>query len=104
MSDVNQEFAAIQHLLEIEKQASYLIDTAKVDAEEELSKAHAEYNADFKEKVESLNKEMAEDFQKKHNQIQKKYEDEVNEYKAAFSARPQNKEAFFSLLEKLLFA
>jgi len=104
MSDVNQEFAAIQHLLEIEKQAAYLIDTAKIDAEEELSKAHAEYNRIYKERLESLNKEMAEDFQKKYDQIQTKYKDEVDSYKASFSARPQNKEALFSLLEKLLFA
>ncbi|MBR1639507.1 MAG: hypothetical protein IJ688_08990 [Treponema sp.] len=104
MSEVNQELAAIQHLLEIEKQAASLIDSAKIDAEQYVSKAHAQYNLAFKEKVEELSSELEADFNKKHNEIEKKYKDEIDSYKASYSSKPQNKEALFSLLEKLLFA
>lgn len=104
MSEVNQELAAIQHLLEIEKQASSLIDSAKIEAEQYISKAHAEYNTAYKEKNEALSREIEADFQKKHDEIAKKYKDEVDSYKTSYASKPQNKEAFFSALEKLLFA
>ena len=104
MSEMNQELAAIQHLLEIEKQASSLIDSAKIDADQYISKAHAEYNAAYKEKVELLSKELDADFQKKHDEILQKYKDEVEAYKSSYASKPQNKEAFFDLLNKLLFA
>jgi vacuolar-type H+-ATPase subunit H len=104
MSEVNQELAAIQHLLEIEKLAASLIDSAKIEAEQCISKAHAEYNAAYKEKVEILSSELESDFQKKHDEILKKYQDEVEAYKTSFAAKPLNKEALFSLLEKLLIA
>ena len=104
MSEVNQELAAIQHLLEIEKQAASLIDSAKIEADQFVSQAHAEYNAAYKEKVEVLSKELDADFQKRHDEILEKYKDEVESYKSSYSAKPQNKEALFSLLDKLLFA
>ena len=104
MAEINQELAALQHLLEIEKQAASLIDSAKIDADKILSKAHSDYNSAYKARVEELSVQMDADYKKKHDEILEKYKQEVETYKNQYASKPLNKASLFAALEKLLFA
>ena len=48
MAEINMEIDAINHLLEVEKNASALINDAAQEADRRLSDAHAKYNAEYK--------------------------------------------------------
>lgn len=104
MAENNPELDAIKHLLEVEKNASALINDAKTEADKRLSEAHLKYNSQYKEKYDQLVAQLDKDFEEQHNQIEAKYKKEIDEYKASIESKSQDKKSFESLLEKLLLA
>jgi len=104
MAENNPELDAIKHLLEVEKNASALINDAKTEADKRLSEAHLKYNSIYKEKYDQLVAHLDDDFKKSHEQIEAKYNKELDDYKASIEAKSQDKKSFESLLDKLLMA
>ena len=84
----NPELDAINHLLEIEKNASILVNEAHVEA--------------YKDNLEKISEELEIEYQNKIDSISKKYADEFNEYKLSLEKKVLNKKDFSVLLEKLL--
>lgn len=104
MSEPNQELEALRHLLEIEKQASVLVDSAEAEAEKIMSKSHADYNAEYKSKADVLAAQLDAEFKKSNEKIIQKHKDALEDYKKEFAARPLNKKALFDVLDKLVLA
>ena len=104
MAENNTEIDAINHLLEVEKNASALIHDAAMEAERRLSQARAKYNADYKERYDEVASQLEAEYQNNHKQIEEKYSQEIENYKDSLAAKPQNSEAFSSLLDKLIFS
>ena len=102
MANQNLELDAIKHLLEIEKNASILIDDAKVEADKRLADARSKYNTQYKSKYDEIASVLESDYQKKLEEITTKYKSEINEYKKSLENRPQDEGAFNALLEKYL--
>lgn len=104
MSETTTEIDAINHLLEVEKSASALIDDAAQEVDRRLSQAHAKYNSEYKARYDEIAANLEAEYKKNHQQISEKYQNEIDSYKESLSAKPQNYEAFSSLLDKLIFS
>lgn len=102
MSD-NVELEIINHLLEVEKNASVLIDDAKIEADKRTSEAKAKYNQEYKAKFEVLAAEKDKNYHDKIQELTAAHAAEMEEYKKSVESRPQDTEGFKKLLEKLLF-
>ena len=98
----NPELDAINHLLEIEKNASILVNEAHVEADKRISLARAQFSAKSKDNLEKISEELEIEYQNKIDSISKKYADEFNEYKLSLEKKVLNKKDFSELLEKLL--
>lgn len=102
MAETTAEIDAINHLLEVEKNASALINDAAMEADRRLAQARAKYNAEYKAGYDKAASELESDFNQNQQTIEKKYNDELDSYKASLVAKPQSFEDFSRLLDKLL--
>ena len=103
MSETTTEIDAINHLLEVEKNASALINDAAQEVDRRLSEAHVKYNSEYKARYEKTAASLEAEYQNNHNSIAEKYQKEIDSYKESLAAKAQNYEAFSSLLDKLIF-
>jgi len=104
MAETNVELDAINHLLEIEKQASGLISDAQIEADKRLAEARAKYNSEYKTKYETVASDLEKKYQKDYDEVTKKYAEEIESYKKSLEEKNKNKEAFTQVIEKLLMA
>lgn len=104
MADQNLEMNAINHLLEVEKNASALINEAKIEAEKRVAEVRSKYNSDYKSKYEVIASEMEAAYQTKLEAVSAKYKQEIEDFKKSLTEKNQNEEAFNDLLEKYLLA
>lgn len=102
MAETTAEIDAINHLLEVEKNASALINDAAMEADRRLTQARTKYNAEYKAGYDKAAAELESDFTKEQQSIEKKYNDELDSYKASLAAKSQNFEDFSRLLDKLI--
>lgn len=103
MAENNSELDAINHLLEIEKDAAILIDDAKVEAEKRISDAKSQYNAKYKAEYEKIVSDLDSNYQSSLKDISEEYNKEISAYKTQLEERKQNESDFSALLDKLLF-
>ena len=104
MAENTMEIDAINHLLEVEKNASALINDAAQEVDRRLSQARAKYNSDYKARYDELASKLEAEYQDAHQKIAEKYQNEIETYKQSLEAKTQNTEAFSSLLDKLIFS
>ena len=104
MAENNSEIDAINHLLEVEKHASALINDAAMEAERRLSQARAQYNSEYKARYDEAAAKLESEYQLNHKSVEEKYNKDIESYKEALAAKAQNYEAFSSLLDKLIFS
>ena len=103
MAENTSEIDALNHLLEVEKNATALINDAAEEADRRLSEARAKYNAEYKARYDKEAAELESEYQKAHEQISDKYQKEIDSYKESLAAKPQNSKAFSELLDRLVF-
>ena len=103
MAETSMEIDAINHLLEVEKNASALINDAAQEVGRRLSEARVKYNSEYKARYDKTAASLEAEYQTNHNSIAEKYQKEIDSYKESLAAKAQNYEAFSSLLDKLIF-
>ena len=103
MAENTSEIDAINHLLEVEKNAAALISDAAEEADRRLAQARAKYNAEYKARYEKETARLEAEFQTAHEQIAEKYQKKIDSYKESLAAKTQDTNAFSATLEKLLF-
>lgn len=103
MAEKNEQIDAIYHLLKIEKSASALIEGALKESEEQIGKAHSEYNLLYKEKYEKIIENLKSKYETDLLSKKKEYAEEIEAYKKELENKNQNDDDFFKLLDKLLF-
>ena len=104
MAETNKEMDAINHLLEIEKKASSIVNEALKAREEKLAEVHAECNKLYNEKYAQVVKKLEEQYQTELKKATDKYDEDIKQYKQELEDKPQDQEKFNALLDKLLFA
>ena len=103
MAETTMEIDAINHLLEVEKNDSALINDAAQEVDRRLSEAHSKYTAQYKQRYDEVAARLEAEYQQNHNTVAEKYQKEIDSYKESLEAKAQNYEAFSSLLDKLIF-
>ena len=103
MAENTSEIDAINHLLEVEKNASALINDAAQEVDRRLSEARVKYNSEYKARYDKTAASLEAEYQTNHNSIAEKYQKEIDSYKESLEAKAQNYEAFSFFLNKLIF-
>lgn len=103
MAEVNNEISVISHLIQVEKAASSLIDDAVKEAEMRLSQARSESNQQFKDKYDKVVATLEEEYNHNIQKLQSEHDEKVQSFKDSLSSQNQDKQAFQSLLNELLF-
>ena len=103
MAETTMEIDAINHLLEVEKNASALINDAAQEVDRRLSEARVKYNSEYKARYDQIAAFLEAEYQTTHNSIAEKYLKEIDSYNESLAAKPHNYVAFSSLLDKLIF-
>lgn len=103
MAETTMEIDAINHLLEVEKNASALINDAAQEVDRRLSETRVKYNSEYKARYDQIAASLEAEYQTNHNSIAEKYQKEIDSYKESLEAKAQDYEAFSSLLDKLIF-
>lgn len=104
MAETNVELDTIKHLLDIEKEAATLIDEAKIEADKRVLRAKTEYNEQYKKEYDALTERLESEYNQNCAQINKKYEDELEDFKKSLADIPLNTQDFNKTLEQIFFA
>lgn len=104
MAENNTEIDAINHLLEVEKNASALINDAAQEADRRLSEARSKHNSEYKTRYDEIAARLEAEYQENHKETEEKYQKEIESFKESLAAKPQNYDAFSSLLDRLMFS
>ena len=99
----NDEVSIIAHLLEIEKQASSVINAASVECDRNISNAKISAEAEFKKQYAVEADKVQNEFNLKKEAVKKNHDDVMNAYRNSVEQKEQHKEQFSELLEKVLF-
>ena len=67
MAETTMEIDAINHLLEVEKNASALINDAAQEVDRRLSDAHSKYNTEYKLRYDEVASRLEAEYQQNHN-------------------------------------
>lgn len=103
MADKKEEIEAITLLLNVEKEASLLVDEALQQAEKRISDAKTTANAEFQKKYNQLVEKMEAEYNQKVTEVQENHVKLIDEYKSSLETRNQNKEVFNSFVESVFF-
>ena len=103
MAENTSEIDALNHLLEVEKNATALINDAAEESDRRLAEARAKYNAEYKARYDEQAAKLESEYQKTHEQISEKYQKEIDSFKESLASKPQNSKAFSELLDRLVF-
>ncbi len=103
MADNTTEIDAINHLLEVEKNAAALISDAAEEADRRLTQARAQYNSEYKARYDKEAARLESEYQAEHEKIAEKYQKEIDSYKESLAAKPQDSSAFAATLDRLIF-
>ena len=104
MADSSEEINVIAHLLQVEKNASLLIDNALKEAEQKLAQTRSQANLEFKQKYEDCVSNLETEYNQKLNEIQSEHDKLFNDFKDSLQSQPKYNAEFNNLLETLLFA
>ena len=69
MAETTMEIDAINHLLEVEKNASALINDAAQEVDRRLSQARSQYNSEYKTRYDEAAARLEAEYQQNHNTI-----------------------------------
>lgn len=103
MAAENPELEEITHLLEVEKQATTLINDAMTEADKRRNEAHLKFNEQFKLKVNELTEKLTAEYNNSIEQIKQNHAKELEDYKKSMEQKEIDQKAFNVLLDNLLF-
>jgi vacuolar-type H+-ATPase subunit H len=93
----------LQHLLEIEAQASVLVDDAQAEADRRLKSAEEQNRSFYEGQYQNLIGELEEEYHKQLEVFKSGYTKSLDEYRCSLDSMPVNTGAFSSLAFSLLF-
>ncbi len=96
------EINVIAHLLEVEQEASSLIQGAQAEADRRVSAARAQADAEYKRKYDEMIGKLDADYRNKIDGIAAAYDRAGKSYQAAVEKTARNNAAFTAALENIL--
>lgn len=102
MADSNSQIDILNHLLEVEKDVSILVEQAVADAEKKVSEAKVTANAMFQEKNALAQTELENDFQQQLQAVKNNREKKIQDFTNNLHNRPLHSNALNACLDALL--
>ena len=99
---MTEEADIIQHLLEIESEASEMLLSAQKEADEKVAKARAVSESQFKERYGKITASLEAEENQSKETIQKTHQKEIEDYKKSLDSISKDNDAFNALLAELL--
>lgn len=101
---MEEEIDVIQHLLEIEAEASEMLTEAQKKADSILADARAKAELAFKKSYSSFMESLEAEEEAQKEEITRKHTELFEAYSKALMANAKDAEAFNKLLDSLLYA
>ena len=99
---MDSEVDVIQHLLEVEKEASFMLKDAQKTADQIISKAKASADESFKTEYSKIVNQIEEHEKQEKSNLMQKHSEQFSEYRASLESLKKDNNAFVSCFEKLL--
>jgi vacuolar-type H+-ATPase subunit H len=96
------EVNVINHLLDIEHQASEMISGAQTEADKRISSFRAQAETEYKKQYDDIIAGFEADYKKHTEEIDRNHKETVEQYKSDIQNTAQKKEAFGRLLDTIL--
>jgi vacuolar-type H+-ATPase subunit H len=96
------EVNVINHLLDVEHQASEMISGAQGEADKRISSFRAQAETEYKKQYDDIIAGFEAGYKKHTEEIDSKHKKTVEQYKSDIQNTAQNKEAFGKLLDTIL--
>jgi selenocysteine lyase/cysteine desulfurase len=93
----------LRHLLELESQASALVDDAQAEADRRVSENEKENRARYDEQYGREAAELNGNYEKQVQAVKEEYQRQLEAYRDSITALPVHGDAFAALAESLLF-
>lgn len=98
------EVNTIAHLLEMEQKASAMTLKAREDADKKIALAKAQADSEFKTQYEKIISGCEKSYAEKSSALENEKQQKISEYKSKITASAEDKAAFASYLDSVLFA
>jgi vacuolar-type H+-ATPase subunit H len=93
----------LQHLLEIESEASALVEDAQTEADRRIKEAEEQNRASYDERFRGLAEQLDREYVGELSQVRAEYRQTLDAYRAGLEAMPVTTAAFRTLASSLLF-
>ncbi|HRS03592.1 MAG: hypothetical protein ACOZCE_09550 [Spirochaetota bacterium] len=93
----------LQHLLDIENQASYLVQEAQKEADRRIAEQEKISRETYEKSYKAKSQEFEQQYQNTVAQAKKNYADLLQTYKQEIEGQPVQYQAFNDLMHQLLF-
>ena len=101
---MDSEVDVIQHLLEVEKEASLMLKDAQKSADQKISKAKSDADEVFKSKYSDAILNIEKDEERQKENLDSEEKKMFADYCKSLETKEKDKKAFVSCLKKLLDA
>lgn len=101
---MSEEMDVIQHLLEIEREASEILMKAQEEADKKIAAARAQADSLFKDQFTSYNNELDNYVASQKETVKKEQESRLESFKSDLNSTCKKSDDFDALLEKLIYA
>jgi F0F1-type ATP synthase membrane subunit b/b' len=103
MDSDNGETDVLRHLLDVEAQASGLVDEAQAEADRRVSECEKENRARYDEQYGLLAAKLNREYEAAALAVKEDYTRQLEAYSSSLAAMPVNGDAFSALAERLFF-
>jgi vacuolar-type H+-ATPase subunit H len=93
----------LRHLLEIEAQASSLVDDAQAEADRRLKESEEQNRTRYDEEYRSLVEKLEAGYKQRLGAVRAEYTESLENYRASLDSMPRNAPGFNILAHKLMF-
>ncbi|GHV72896.1 hypothetical protein AGMMS49940_01980 [Spirochaetia bacterium] len=103
MDSDNGETDVLKHLLDVEAQASSLVDEAQAEADRRVSESEKENRARYDEQYGVLAAQLNREYEAAVLAVKEDYTRQLDGYSSSLAAMPVHGDAFSALAERLFF-
>jgi len=101
---MSDEVNVIDHLLDVERNASQLVMDAQSEAAKRITAARVEADAEYKKQYSVLSQKLEEEYHSRVSEINAEHDKSLEKYKNDVQNAEKDEKSFNSFLESVLFS
>ena len=101
---MSDEVNVIDHLLDVERNASQLVMDAQAEAAKRITSARVEADSEYKKQYSLLSQKLEDEYQARVAELGAEHDKALDEYKNNVQSAEKDEKSFNSFLESVLFS